>query len=117
MKVKEMIEELKLELLTKDVSEDALYAEVEDGYVSDLLSNAMGQGHDGMVWVTMQGHQNVAAVASLIGFAAVIVAGDAPVAQDTLHKANMNDVVIAATKASAFEVVGKLYALGVGKNN
>lgn len=117
MKVKEMIEKLDLKLLTKDVSEDALYAEVEGGYASDLLSNAMGQGQPGMVWVTMQGHQNVAAVASLIGFAAVIVAGDGPVADDTLHKANLNDVVVAATEASAFEVIGKLYALGVGKKD
>ena len=69
MKVKEMIEKLDLKLLTKDVSEDALYAEVEGGYASDLLSNAMGQGQPGMVWVTMQGRQNGAAVASLIGFA------------------------------------------------
>ena len=50
MKVKEMIEKLDLKLLTKDVSEDALYAEVEGGYASDLLSNAMGQGQPGMVW-------------------------------------------------------------------
>ena len=114
MKVKEMIENLNLTLLTKDVSEDALYAEVEGGYASDLLSNAMAQAQPGMVWVTMQGHQNVAAVASLIGLSAVIVAGDGPVANDTLHKANLNDVVIAATEESAFDVVGKLYALGVG---
>lgn len=114
MKVNEIIDKLKLTLLTKDVSEDALYAEVEDGYVSDLLSNAMGQGQAGMAWVTMQGHQNVAAVASLIGFPLIIVAGDAPVAQDTIHKANMNDVAIASTDASSFEVVGRLYALGVG---
>ena len=114
MKVNEMIEKLNLTLLTKDVSEDALYAEIEGGYASDLLSNAMGQAQPGMVWVTMQGHQNVAAVASLIGLAAVIVAGDAPVAKDTLHKAEMNDVVIASTEEPAFDVVGKLYALGVG---
>lgn len=114
MKVKEMIEKLNLTLLTKDVSEDALYAEVEGGYASDLLSNAMGQAQPGMVWVTMQGHQNVAAVASLIDLSAVIVAGDGPVANDTLHKANLNDVVIAVTEESAFDVVGKLYALGVG---
>lgn len=114
MKVKEMIEKLNLTLLTKDVSEDALYAEVEGGYASDLLSNAMGQAQPGMVWVTMQGHQNVVAVASLIGLSAVIVAGDGPVANDTLHKANLNDVVIAATEESAFDIVGKLYALGVG---
>ncbi|WP_405381696.1 serine kinase [Phascolarctobacterium sp.] len=115
MKVKEMIDALNLKLLTKDVSEDALYAEVEGGYASDLLSNAMGQAKPGEVWVTMQGHQNVAAVASLIGLAAVIVAGDGPVAEDTLHKANMNDVVVLATEEPAFSVIGKLYAMGVGK--
>lgn len=115
MKVKEMLEALDLQLLTKDVSEDALYEEIEGGYASDLLSNAMGQAQPGMVWVTMQGHQNVAAVASLIGLSAVIVAGDGPVASETLHKANMNDVVVAATSAPAFEVIGKLYALGVGR--
>ena len=38
MKVKELLDELNLKLLTKDVSEDALYAEVEGGYASDLLS-------------------------------------------------------------------------------
>ena len=46
---------------------------------------------------------------------AVIVAGDGPVADDTLRKANMNDVVITATTESAFSVIGKLYELGVGK--
>lgn len=113
MKVKEMLEKLNLTLLTKDVSEDALYADIEGGYASDLLSNAMGQAQAGMVWVTMQGHQNVAAVASLIGLSAVIVAGDGPVANDTIHKANLNDVVIASTEEPAFEVVGKLYAMGI----
>ena len=115
MKVKELLDELNLKLLTKDVSEDALYAEVEGGYASDLLSNAMGQAQPGMVWVTMQGHQNVAGVASLIGLSCVIVAGDGPVAEETLHKANMNDIVVAATDEPAFELIGKLYALGVGK--
>ena len=51
-----------------------------------LLSNVMGQAEPGMVWVTMQGHQNVAAVASLIGLAAVVVAGGAPVEEETLKK-------------------------------
>lgn len=115
MKVKEMLEKLNLQLLTKDVSEDALYAEVEGGYACDLLSNVMGQAQPGMVWVTMQGHQNVAAVASLIGLACVIVAGDGPVAEETLHKADMNDIVIAATKEPAFDVIGKLYALQAEK--
>lgn len=112
MNVREVMEALDLKLLTAEL---ALDGEVKGGYASDLLSNVMGQAEPGMVWVTMQGHQNVAAVASLIGLAAVIVAGDAPVAEDTLRKAELNEVVILTTAAPAFEVIGKLYALGVGK--
>ena len=112
MKVSELMEALNLKLLTEDV---ALDGEVKGGYASDLLSNVMGQAEHDMVWVTMQGHQNIAAVASLIGLSAVIVAGDAPVAEDTLKKAELNDVVIFSTEASAFKVVGKLYELGIGK--
>lgn len=113
MKVNEMMEALELKLVSSDASEDALHAEVKGGYASDLLSNVMGQAEPGNVWVTMQGHQNVAAVASLIGLSAVIVAGDSPVAKDTINKANLNDVVLLTTSKSAFEVVGKLYQLGV----
>ncbi len=116
MKVKDLIDELNLTLLTKDVSEDALYADVAGGYASDLLSNVMGQAQPGMAWITMQGHQNVASVAALIGLSCIIVAGDGPVAQDTLHKANANDIVIVGTKEPAFSVIGKLYALGIGQN-
>lgn len=115
MQVKEMMEKLSLALVTKDVSQEALEAAVENGYASDLLSNVMGQGEQGMVWVTMQGHQNIAAVASLIGLSAVIVAGGAPVAADTIEKANLNDVVILSTEAPAFQVVGQLYQMGIGK--
>ena len=67
MKVSELMEALNLKLLTEDV---ALDGEVKGGYASDLLSNVMGQAEPDMVWVTMQGHQNIAAVASLIGLSA-----------------------------------------------
>lgn len=113
MNIKEVADALNLKLLTKDISEDALYAEVEGGYASDLLSNTMGQAQDGMVWVTMQGHNNVASVAALIGLSGVIVAGDAPVADDTIRKANSNDVAVFSTPLSVYDVVGKLYTMGV----
>lgn len=113
MKLKEVMDALKLKLLTKDLSEDALYAEVEGGYVSDLLSNAMGQAQAGNLWITMQGHQNVAAVAALIGLSGVIVAGDAPVAEETIRKAGNNDIAVFSTALSVYDVVGKLYTMGI----
>lgn len=112
MKVKDIMEALSLKLLTEDT---VLDAEITDGYASDLLSNVMGQAQPGMVWVTMQGHQNVAAVAALIGLSAVIVAGDAAVSEDTLNKAALNEVVIFSTSMPAYEVIGRLYELGIGK--
>ena len=110
MQVREVMESLGLKLVTKEVPVEA---DVVGGYASDLLSNVMGQAAPGMVWVTMQGHQNIAAVASLIGLSAVIVAGDAPIEEDTLKKAEQNDVVILATPLPAYDVIGKLYELGI----
>ena len=49
----------------------------------------------------------------LIGLSAVIVAGDAPIEEDTLKKAEQNDVLILATSLPAYDVIGKLYELGI----
>ena len=113
MKMRELIKSLGLKLMTHEADVDV---EVIGGYTSDLLSNVMGQAAPGMVWVTMQGHQNIAAVASLLGISGIIVAGGAPIEDETLKKADANDVLIATTSMSAFDVVGKLYELGI-KNN
>ena len=37
--------------------------QVEDGYCGDLLSEIMGNAPEGCVWLTIQGHQNIVAVA------------------------------------------------------
>lgn len=104
------VETLGLKLMTHEVPVDV---DIVGGYASDLLSNVMGQAAPGMIWVTMQGHQNIAAVASLIGLSAIIVAGDAPIEDDTLKKAEQNDVLILATSLPAYDVIGKLYELGI----
>ena len=104
---------LALFLGAHDGAELGVDVDVIGGYASDLLSNVMGQAAPGMIWVTMQGHQNIAAVASLIGLSAVIVAGDAPIEEDTLKKAEQNDVLILATSLPAYDVIGKLYELGI----
>ena len=64
MQVREVIETLGLKLMTHEVPVDV---DVIGGYASDLLSNVMGQADPGMIWVTMQGHQNIAAVDWSVG--------------------------------------------------
>ena len=93
--------------------ESALEKEVTGGYASDLLSNVMGQARQGYVWVTMQGHQNIVAVASLSNLAAVIVAGGGQPEPEVIAKAESEGVVLLTSPLTAFEVVGRLYKLGI----
>lgn len=110
MKLGELIDKLGLEVKT---GAGGLEREADVCYVSDLLSNVMGQAPPGALWITMQGHQNIAAVASLLSLGAVIVAGGAAIEAETVKKAMENDVTILASAAPAFEIAGRLYAEGL----
>ena len=108
MTLREMIEKLELILVAET---GALDETVSGGYVSDLLSHVMGQAKAGQIWVTMQGHQNIVAVASLVGLAAVIVAGGVEPEEQTIVKARDQEVVLCKTNLSTYEVAGRLYNL------
>jgi uncharacterized protein (DUF1778 family) len=110
MKLAELAERLQLRV---EADAGNLQQDAAACYVSDLLSNVMGQAAEGAIWVTMQGHQNIAAVASLLALPAIIVAGDAPIEAETIKKAQDNGVTILSTAATTFEVAGKLYAEGL----
>ena len=56
MKVSDLVRELNL---TVFCGEAGLDAEISGGYTSDLLSDVMGHIDEGMLWVTMQTHQNI----------------------------------------------------------
>ena len=70
MKVSDLVKELNL---TVFCGEAGLDAEISGGYTSDLLSDVMGHIDEGMLWVTMQTHQNIVAVATLKDAAAVLI--------------------------------------------
>ncbi|NMA65041.1 MAG: serine kinase, partial [Clostridiaceae bacterium] len=65
------------------------------------------------VWVTIQAHQNIVAVASLINLSAILLAGNVLPDKKTVDKANEEDITMLGTKLSAFEVVGRMYKLGI----
>ncbi len=110
MTPREMIETLGLTNLS---TSGALDETITGGYASDLLSHVMGQAKSGQVWVTMQGHQNIIAVAALVGLSAVIVAGGVEPEEMTIDKANDQEVVLCKTTLPAYEVSGRLYQLGI----
>lgn len=108
MKLNEVIEKLGLKPLTP--SPDAACT-VRGGYVCDLLSDVMGHAEADTVWITMQVHRNVVAVASLKELAAVVLVNGALPDEQTLAEAREEGVALLSTSMSAFEAAGRLYGL------
>ncbi|GET31113.1 hypothetical protein SD074_33150 [Prolixibacter sp. SD074] len=108
MNVKDVQQALGLKIFG---GEKGLSREVTDGYVSDLLSDAMGNATEGMAWMTLQTHLNVVAIASLKDLAAVILVNGNLPEKDTLAKANEENIPVLGTKLSTFEIAGKLFQL------
>ncbi|MDA8082561.1 MAG: DRTGG domain-containing protein [Nitrospiraceae bacterium] len=110
MTLQELAKGLDVEVLTGDAK---LEREIAGGYVSDLLSDVIGNAKEGFVWITFQVHMNIVAAASLKGLAGIILVNGRRPPQDTLQKASEENVIIMTTPLPAFEVVGRLYELGL----
>jgi len=110
MKLRDIVERLELQVVAAGENLDR---EVAGGYASDLLSDVMANGREGDIWVTLQAHPNIIAVASLKGMAGiVIVQGRSPEAQ-TVEKALQEGIPLMVTGLQTFEFVGRLHGLGV----
>jgi len=88
-------------------------AEVTAGYASDLLSDVLANAPEGGVLVTLQVHLNVVAVASHAELAAVIFSSGRQPDAEVVAKAAAEGLRLYATEAGTFDVVGRLYGLGV----
>lgn len=110
MKVSEIVEKLNLKVAA---GANGLERAVEGGYISDLLSDVMANARAGSLWLTIQGHQNVVAVAVLRELAAVILVGGRQPAADAAQKADQEGIPILVSDEQAFELAGRLHALGL----
>ena len=106
MKVSKLIEKLDLTLFCGEGNMDN---EINGGYTCDLLSDVMGNVEEGMIWITMQTHQNVVAVATLKDVAAVLIVNGYEPDDEMLEKGRSEELPILGTRLSAFEVNGKIY--------
>jgi hypothetical protein len=86
---------------------------VRGGYVSDLISDVLANATKGVLWVTHQTHQNTVAAASLRELAGIVLANGREPEEDTLQKAQAENVALLASNLPAFELVGRLYGLGL----
>lgn len=108
MKVSDIVKELNLDVCC---GEEGLVKDVLGGYTSDLLSDVMGNSDEGQVWVTLQTHKNIMAIASLKDLAAIVLVKGYKPDEDTIEQAENEGIPILSTTEEAFEITGKLYSL------
>lgn len=108
MTVKELVDTLGLKVFS---GEEGLSTVITGGYVSDLLSDVMGSVDEGMVWITLQTHVNVMAIASLKEVAAVILVKGFEPEANTVEHSNKEGIPILGTTDETFDITGKIYQL------
>lgn len=111
MKVNEFVESFNLKTVA---GAKGLDRQIKGGYCGDLLSDVMANAPVGSVWLTVQGHLNIVAVAVLREMAAIVITGGREPDDETVQKADQEGLPILQSPHSAFELAGQLYALGVG---
>lgn len=110
MRLTDLVEELGLEIRT---CRSGLDRQVTGGYASDLMSDVIAHAQSGSVWVTLQVHVNVAAIASMKDLSAVILVQGRVPEPAMAEKAEAENIPVLVSNLSAFELIGRLYRLGV----
>ena len=108
MKVRDIAESLSLNVFS---APEGLDREVTGGYASDLLSDVMGHAQEGHIWITLQTHKNIMAVASLKDIAAIILVKGFEPDHDTIELSVKEGIPVMGTKMQAFELAGRLYEM------
>jgi len=111
MNLQQIIDNLDLTPLTE--AKDYASIKPSCGYAADLLSCVMSGAAHHSIWITLQAHVNIIAVASLLELSAVIITEGALPDEGTISKANEEDVILLSTKKPSFAVSGLLWDLGI----
>jgi hypothetical protein len=111
MTLQDVIDQLNLTPVTGTA--DFTQVSPTGGYTSDLLSCVMAGARKGALWVTLQAHLNIVAVAALLEMSAVIITEGAQPEAATVAKANEEGIVLLTTEKPSFEVAGRLWELGL----
>ena len=102
---------LKLDL--KQINNVACTNVIEDVYIGDLLSFVMANGKEGSLWLTVQKHLNVIAVASLNDFAGIVFVENSYPDEDKINKATSLDIPLFISEKSAYALAKELISLGL----
>lgn len=111
MTLKEIVEKLPLSVRCCG---DRLDRTITGGYSGDLMSDVIANGQPGNLWITMQVHVNIIAVAVLKDIAGIIIVKGREPSGETVSRASAEHVPILLCDLPAFEIAGRLHALLAG---
>jgi len=110
MTLNDLAARLELKAFTPGVPLDR---SVSGGYASDLLSDVIGRARKDDLWLTMQIHPNIVAVAVLKDLAGIVLVNGREPAPETVEQAAKEGVVVLGSRLGTFELAGRLHGLGV----
>jgi predicted transcriptional regulator len=109
MTTQDLIEKIGLKPLSKFEHRD-----LDGVFVSDMLSDVMAGAKSGNLWLTIQTHKSIVPAANLVDVSAVVITGGKEVPKDTIDLASKYNIAVLSSELPTFELVGKLYQLGLG---
>ncbi len=108
MTIEDIIKELGWEVFA---GASLLQKTVKGVYASDLLSDVMGRAREGELWVTMQTHKNIIAVAALKDLAAILIVNSGRPDEDTRETADSEGIVLLGSIDGTYKNCGLLFKL------
>ena len=110
MTISDIIAKLELQVLSGN---ELLEREVTGGYAGDLLSDVLANSELGNLWITIQIHPNIIAVASAKELSGIIIANERKPEEKTLKSAQEEKMPLLTCNLFTYELVGRLYEIGI----
>ena len=108
MTVQELCDQVGLKKLSDFSDRD-----VTGVFISDMISDVMAGAKSGNLWLTVQTHKSIIPAANLVDVSAIIITSGKEVPQETIELATKHDIAVLSTDLPTFDIVGKLYSLGI----
>ena len=89
------------------------HREINGVFVSDMISDVMAGAKPGNLWLTVQTHKSIVPAANLVDVSAIVITSGKEIPHETIEIANKHNIAILATDLPTFDIVGKLYELGI----
>ena len=110
MKIRDIVKALDLKVIA---GQKLLDREVTGAYAGDLMSDVLANANKGNIWITLQIHQNIIAVASSKELSGIIIINGRKPEEETLLKANEEKIPVMVSNLFTYEIAGRLYEMRI----